>query len=256
MKLLLLLPAVAKGSLLLASGGTCADLGCSAAGSAAQCGAWGSELQNATQSAAAATGASVPLGCYLFDSAERLYFSADGGASGQPAACSADRRCICRCPDADGALHLAIYVGLGTTARARANPLAVLRRAPAATPAAHGRKLVRAVNFSAADVTRHLATPSGMGSYDAILFPGGEAGAQAAAIGAAQRRCSASWRRAAATSGSARGRTSRCSSTWGSPRSATSRARPAAARVAAAAATATAPSASAQRAPPPSGRSA
>lgn len=255
MKLLLLLPAVAKGSLLLASGGTCADLGCSAAGSAAQCGAWGSELQNATQSAAAATGASVPLGCYLFDSAERLYFSADGGASGQPAACSADRHCICRCPDADGALHLAIYVGLGTTARARANPLAVLRRAPAATPAAHGRKLVRAVNFSAADVTRHLATPSGMGSYDAILFPGGEAGAQAAAIGA-QRRCSASWRRAAATSGSARGRTSRCSSTWGSPRSATSRARPAAARVAAAAATATAPSASAQRAPPPSGRSA
>ena len=67
------LPAIAEGSLLLASGGTCADLGCSAAGSAAQCGAWGSELQNATQSAAAAaTGASVPLGCYLFDSAERL----------------------------------------------------------------------------------------------------------------------------------------------------------------------------------------
>jgi len=69
-------------------------------------------------------------------------------------------------------VNVAVYVGVGTTTRARANPLAVLNR--------HGAG-IRAVNFTAANVVRHLD----IASYDVVLFPGGGGAGEADALGSA-----------------------------------------------------------------------
>lgn len=160
----------AAGALLLVSGETCLHLaGCRAAASAAECSAWASALLGSPQRAATPLHEAVPLGCYLFGATEQPYFRPPGASA---ALCSQGRKCVCSCSRDASTTSVAVYVGDGTTARARRNPIAVFNRAGTG---------VRAVNFTTSDVSRHLNTSN----YDAVLFPGGGGGEEASALGAA-----------------------------------------------------------------------
>jgi hypothetical protein len=99
------------------------------------------------------------MGCYLYGEAESVYFNPVSD-SGDGSDCSATRTCVCSCARTEQTVTVAVFTGDGTTARARSNPIAVLNR-----PGTN----VRAVNFTARDVVRHLSRAS----YDVVLFPGG-----------------------------------------------------------------------------------
>lgn len=143
---------------LLVTGSECEALtSCRRAATATECNEWAAGvLHRPTTNASRPLRTSVPPGCYLYGPSNTAYFNSQESNS----ACTPDRRCVCGCLSSPDVINVAVFIGDGTTARARSNPIAVFNRPGTG---------VRAVNFTSEQVTKDLDPEV----YHAVLFPGG-----------------------------------------------------------------------------------